>query len=326
MMKKLLKSTVLGIALLAGAAAQISAASADIAANKAGTSPWGPSDEIGTLNMMTEESRLDVLSRIGSGKTYDLSVDLFVGMPTCCGAFGDPSFQMYMTHAPARGENGGLLDHSSEAISMNSHTGTHIDSLNHFGLKGEIWNGVKADEAASTRGWTKSGADKIPPIIARAVMVDVAAAKGLDVLPPSYAITVEDLKDALNRQGSEIQPGDIVLIRTGQMTLWPDPSKYNLFQQSGLSLEAAQWLAEDKQAMLLGADNFGLEHFPSANRENFAPVHTYLLAEKGMSFMEVVWLEDLAADEVYEFLFMAAPLKLKGATGSPIRPVAIPLK
>jgi kynurenine formamidase len=290
-----------------------------------GKSPWGADDEIGSLNMMTQDTRANILQQITNGRVYDLAVDLFVGMPDCCSAaFGDPTYQMWMTHTPAR-DGGELLSHSSESISMNTHTGTHIDTLSHFGLNGEIWNGISADDALGVRGWTRSGADKYPPIIARGVMIDIAKAKGEKHLPASYSISVEDIKEALRKQGTALAPGDVVLVRTGQMSLWPDRSKLTLFQQSGLSLEAARWLVEEQNVMLLGADNLGLESFPSTKPENFAPVHSYLLAEKGVSFMELVWLEDLARDRVYEFAFVAAPLKLRGATGSPIRPVAIPI-
>jgi kynurenine formamidase len=294
--------------------------------DQAGRSPWGPKDEIGTLNMMSDASRLEILQRIDAGKIYDLGVDLFVGMPDCCSAaFGDPIYQIWTTHAPARGGDE-LLSHSSEAISMNTHTGTHIDTLSHFGLHGKIWNGVSADESLGVRGWAKSGAEKYPPIVARGVLIDVAKAKGVDILPASYGITVNDLKLALEKQDTALAEGDVVLVRTGQMTLWPDKSKLSLFQQSGLSLEAAQWLAEEQKAMVLGADNLGLERFPSTNPQNFAPVHSYLLAEKGVSFIELLWLEELSKDHVYEFAFITSPLKLRGATGSPIRPVAIPVR
>ena len=292
-----------------------------------GDSPWGSEDEIGTLNMMSDASRLEILQRIDTGRVYDLGVDLFVGMPDCCSAaFGDPTYQMMMLHTPARGDGSDeLLSHSSEAISMNTHTGTHIDTLSHFGLHGKIWNGVSADEALGVRGWAKSGADKYPPIIARGVLIDVAKVKGVDVLPASYAITVDDLKTALDAQGTTLQEGDVVLIRTGQMQHWPDKSKLALFSQSGLGLDAAKWLAEEQKAMVLGADNLGLESFPSTNPDNFAPVHSYLLAQKGISFIELLWLEDLARDDVHEFAFITSPLKLRGATGSPIRPIAVPV-
>jgi kynurenine formamidase len=302
-----------------------------VAKNMAAKSPWGPDDEIGTLNMMTDASRFNILKQIAAGKVYDLSVDLYVGMPGCCASFGDPAYQIWMTHTPKRTtaktssqDSSEMVSYSGDALSMYTHTGTHIDTLNHFSLHGKIWNQVSADEALADRGWAKSGADKYPPIIARGVLIDVATSKKLSLLPESYAITAADLQEALKNQGSTVKPGDVVLIRTGFMTLWPDPVKYRLENQAGLSLEAAQWLVEKQQAMLLGADNFGVERFPSNNPDNFLPLHTYLLAERGVSMIEVMWLEELAKDQVYEFVFIAAPLKLRGATGSPLRPLAIP--
>ena len=297
-----------------------------IAKNEAQKSPWGPADEIGALNMMTDASRLDILKGVASGKVYDLSVDLFVGMPTCCAASGDPTYQIWMTHAPARGNAKEQLSHSGDNVSMHAHTGTHIDTLNHFGLNGKIWNQVSANDALGARGWTKSGADKYPPIVARGVLIDVARSKHVAHLPASFSITVADLQEALKRQRTTLRPGDAVLIRTGLMTLWPDESKYRLADQAGLSLEAAQWLVEGQKAMLIGADNFGVEAFPSRDPANFAPVHTYLLAEQGVSLLEVLWLEELAKDQVYVFLFIASPLKMRGATASPVRPLAIPIR
>jgi kynurenine formamidase len=309
-----------------GLALTCAAAQAQIAKNVAAKSPWGAADEIGALNMMTDASRLEVLQQIASGKVYDLGVDLFVGMPTCCAPFGDPTFQIFMTHIPAQDSSKELLSYSGDAISLYTHTGTHLDTLNHFGLHGKIWNQVSARDALAVRGWTKSGADKYPPIVARGVLIDVARYKNVAHLPTSYSITAADLRGALNQQGTTLRPGDVVLVRTGVMTLWPDQSKYRLADQPGLSLEAAQWLAEGQQTMLVGADNFGVEHFPSKDPENFVPVHTYLLAERGISLLEAMWLEDLAKDEVYEFAFIASALKLRGATGSPLRPIAIPIK
>ena len=299
---------------------------AQIAKNVAAKSPWGPADEIGTLNMMTDASRFDVLKQVAGGKVYDLGVDLFVGMPTCCAPFGDPTFQIWMTHTPVRGSAKELLSYSGDGVSMYTHTGTHLDTLNHFGLHGKIWNQVSADDALGVRGWTKSGADKYPPIVARGVLIDVATSKNVAYLPTSYSITVADLQEALRKQGTTLRPGDVVLTRTGLMNLWPDVAKYRLADQAGLSLEAAQWLVEAQQAMLLGADNFGVESFPSKDPVNFVPVHTYLQAERGVSLLEALWLEDLAKDQVYEFLLIASPLKMRGATASPIRPIAISIQ
>ena len=310
----------MGLALASGAAL------AQIAKNVAAKSPWGPADEIGTLNMMSDASRLDVLKQVAGGKVYDLGVELFVGMPTCCTPFGDPTFQIFLTHAPAQDPSKELLSYSGDGVSMYTHTGTHIDTLNHFGLRGQIWNQVSSKDALGVRGWTKSGADKYPPIVARGVLIDVAKSKNVAYLPTSYAITVADLQDALKKQGTTLRPGDVVLTRTGVMNHWPDEAKYRLADQPGLSLEAAQWLVEGQQAMLIGADNFGIESFPSKDPANFVPVHSYLQAERGVSLLEVLWLEDLSKDQVYEFLFIASPLKMRGATASPIRPLAIPIR
>ena len=318
--------TVLGFVGAVALAVASGRVDAQIAKNVAAKSPWGPADEIGTLNMMTDTSRFDILKQIAGGKVYDLGVDLFVGMPACCVPFGDPNFQIFMTHTPAQDTAKELLSYSGDGMSMYTHTGTHLDTLNHFGLHGKIWNQVSAESALGVRGWTKSGADKYPPIIARGVLIDVAKSKNVATLPSSYAITVADLQDAVKKQGTTLRSGDVVLIRTGAMTLWPDAAKYRLADQPGLSLEAAQWLVEGQKTMLVGADNFGIESFPSKDPENFVPVHTYLLAERGVSLLEAMWLEELSKDQVYEFLFIASPLKLRGGTASPLRPLAIPIQ
>jgi len=206
--------------LIAGLALAPHEAAAQIAKNVAAKSPWGPTDEIGTLNMMTDDSRFDVLKQIAGGKVYDLGVDLFVGMPICCAIFGDPTFQIFLTHAPSRGDPAKeLLSYSGDGVTMYTHSGTHIDALNHFGLHGKIWNEVAASDDLGVRGWTKSGVDKYPPIVARGVLIDVAKSKNMAQLAPSYAITVADLKDALKKQGTTLRPGDVVLIRTGMMSL-----------------------------------------------------------------------------------------------------------
>lgn len=299
-----------------------------------GISPWGPEDEIGTLNMMSEQSRLEVLSGIVSGKVYDLSVDYFVGMPSFH-ALGDPPYQYWLTHTP----HGTVVDnpnglgramnekvsYTGDAISMYTHMGTHIDALNHFGLDGKIWNGFTPEEHLGDKGWKKTGAETIPPIIARGVLIDVATYKGMPALTDNYRINAADLQGALKRQKTELRRGDVILIRTGQARHYEEAGTY-LHNYPGINLEAVQWLVEEKGAMLLGADNLSFEAFPPEREDNWVPVHTYLLAEKGVMFIEQMQLERLAADKVYEFAFIAASLKFKGASGAPMRPLAIPLR
>lgn len=298
-----------------------------------GISPWGKTDEIGTLNMMTDASKLAILSKVTSGKSYDLSVDYFVGMPSFH-ALGDPAYQYWLTHTP-RGtvvdNPNGLgktmnekVSYTGDAISMYTHMGTHIDALNHFGLNGKIWNGFSADEHLGDKGWKKTGAETIPPIIARGILIDILASKNTENLPANYRINAADLQAALRQQKVILQKGDVVLIRTGQAKHYEDAHKF-LDQYPGINLDAVKWLIEDQQAMLLGADNLSFEAFPPERADNWVPVHTYLLAEKGVMFIEQMFLEDLARDKIYEFAFIASSLKLRGASGAPLRPIALPI-
>jgi kynurenine formamidase len=304
----------------------------------AAKSPWGPDDEIGRLNMMTDATRLAALSRISSGKVYDLGVDYFLGMPSWQ-AIGDPRYQLYMTHTP-RGvtvdnpfgfptdEMNKLVSYTGDAMCLYTHTGTHADALNHFGLHGKIWNEFEADEHLGDRGWHKAGMETVPPIIGRGVLIDVAGAKGMKMLPDSYAISAAELRQVLSRQGTRLSKGDIVLIRTGRMTVFEsDPEKFKA-PHPGITLDAARWLIDDMEAMTLGADNLTLEVIPAAGSDakSYIPVHTFLFAQRGALILEVVDLEALARDKVYEFVFIGAPLKLRGASGAPLRPVAIPIR
>lgn len=299
-----------------------------------GKSPWGPNDEAGRLNLITAESQAAILSRLDGRKVYDLSVEYFIGMPSWQAA-GDPHYQIWMTHTP----NGTVVDnplnvdrkqnehvsYSGSAISMYTHTGTHIDALNHFGLNGKIWNGFTAREHLGDRGWTKTGAEKIKPLIARGVLIDVAASHGLTALPPGYRVRKQDLVEALQRQKVSLQKGDIVLIRTGAMKDYDRPDKY-MDNFPGLGMDAAKFLLEESGAITLGADNLSFEAFPSEVDGNYVPLHTYILAQQGAHILELVQLDELSRDKVYEFAFIGASLKLRGADAAPMRPLAIPLR
>ncbi len=299
-----------------------------------GKSPWGPADEIGRLNLITEQSRSAILSRIKGGEVYDLSVEYFIGMPSWQAA-GDPHYRIWMTHTP----HGTVIDdplnlgtamnehvsYTGAAISMYTHMGTHIDALVHFGLDGKIWNGFSAADHLGDRGWQVGGAENIPPLIARGVLLDVARTKGLDRLPAGYRITRADLIKTLKRQQVSLEQGDVVLIRTGRMQQYADSQAY-MDNPPGLGMAAARFLVEEGGAMVVGADNLSLEAFPSELETDYVPVHTYLLAEQGAPIIELAYLEDLARDQVYEFAFIAGSLKLRGSDAAPLRPIAIPVR
>lgn len=332
----------IALAVSAAAVALAAAAQGPKAANATkparveavGKSPWGATDELGAMNATTEATRAAVLARIAGGKVYDLGVEYFVGMPSWS-ALGDPTYQLWMTHTPGgTGVDDPLqvgatmnakVSYTGDALSMYTHTGTHIDALNHFGLHDHIWNGFSEREHLGDRGWHKAGAETIPPIIARGVLIDVAGAQGRAELPPSYDITAHDLEAALAKQRITLARGDVVLIRTGRMQHFADAERYKA-EPPGLTLDAARFLVDRHGAMIVGADNLSFEAFPVETKDNWIPVHTWLLAERGVPIMEVVDLEALARDRVYEFAFIGASLKLRGASGSPMRPLALPLK
>jgi kynurenine formamidase len=164
----------------------------------------------------------------------------------------------------------------------------------------------------------------MPPIVARGVLLDVAAAKGMDMLPDGYRVTDSDLSETARKEGVTLAEGDVVLIRTGRMKLYDDAKAY-MATPPGLGLEAAKFLVERGKAMIVGADNLSFEAFPSEVSGNYIPVHTYLLGQTGTPILELVQLEGLARDKVYEFAFVAASLKLRGADAAPLRPIAIPV-
>lgn len=290
-------------------------------------------DEIGALNRITPASTLAVLSRVSSGKTYDLSVEYYVGMPSYY-FLGQPRYQIWNVHTPQGTivddptgigpEANARVTYSAQAISMYVHTGTHIDALAHFGLQGRIWNGYSAEEHLGDRGWRRGGIENFPPIIARGVLLDVAAFKQVEVLPPSYGISVDDLRGAARRAGVKVERGDVVMVRTGRMRLFDQPEAY-MTDTPGLVRESAEWLAE-QGAIVIGVDNISTDAWPSAEPENWIPVHSSMLSEHGVPIMQNVYLEELAADRVHQFAWIGAPLKLRGADGAPMRPIALPIR
>ncbi|MDN4502426.1 cyclase family protein [Alteromonadaceae bacterium BrNp21-10] len=297
-----------------------------------GTSPWGKEDERGRLNLMTSKTRAAVMSRANFSMVYDLSVDLYVGMPGWQAA-GDPQYQFWMTHTPkgavvddvlSQGEQVNKhVSYSGSAISMYTHTGTHIDALNHFGLDGEIYNHFSASTHLGDKGWKKTGAESIPPIIARGVLIDIPAAKQINMLVDDYRITAADIKQTLKVQNLSLEQGDVVLIRTGRMQVFEDSQKY-MSKSPGLGMDAAIYLAE-AGAMIVGADNLSFEAFPSEILGNYVPVHTFMLAQNGIPIIELANLEELSSKRVYEFAFVGGSLKLRGADAAPLRPIAFPL-
>jgi kynurenine formamidase len=223
---------------------------------------------------------------------------------------------------------------AAEAITMAAHTGTHIDALCHIGEHQDeagnpapqgsvrLYNGtdktVAASENVNFQGQTHLSIAEMPPIVTRAVLLDVARYHNMDVLTDGYIITAEDIAGTLTAQGSQILPGTAVLVRTGFYRHLRDGNPAYSNAIAGLGLEAAQLLFS--QGMILaGADNMTVEAFPPYDHS----VHRFLLVHNGVTHLENLYLEELAAQQIYEFLLIVTPLRLQGSTGSWVHPIAI---
>jgi kynurenine formamidase len=299
---------------------------------KVSRSPWGPDDEIGRLNWISPESQQRVLQRLDGSRVFDLAVAYTLDMPTFRLA-GDMKYEIWMTHTPQGSINDNLTgagsethrrsSYSGDSIAMYTHTGTHMDMLTHLGYCGHFWNGWTPDEHLGSRHWLVGGPDKYPNIVARGVMLDIAGLHGVDCLPDRYVITPKDIQTAAREHGVDLRTGDVVCIRTGRMTKWPSYEQYVL-DSPGIGLAAASYLCEEAGAMCIGSDNDSLEVVPAEDPSEFIPVHSYMFATAGAQIIESLWLEELATERVYEFAFIGGPIKFTGATGAPLRPIAIP--
>jgi kynurenine formamidase len=192
--------------------------------------------------------------------------------------------------------------------------GTHIDALSHFSCNGVCFGGRAVDHTYE-RGMAELGVDTIAPIVRRGVLLDIARLEHVDILPMDFEITPHHLTRAANM---EIREGDIVLLRTGWAQLFSDSRQYiNNVIAPGVGIEGARWLSSQK-IFAAGSDTVAFEKTPNPSM----PVHVHLLVESGIHIIEILNLEELARDRVYEFVLVAAPMNIRGATGAPIRPLA----
>jgi kynurenine formamidase len=203
------------------------------------------------------------------------------------------------------------------------HTGTHIDALCHQSDALVLYGGVKVDNSVQTaRGFKRHGVEEIPPILAPGVLLDVAASRGVDEIEARYAVTADDLRACCDRQSVAVEPGNVALVRTGNARHWQDPERY--LAGPGMEASASYWLAE-RRVLAVGADNMAWD-VPGLRDPELGclnPGHLILLARYGIYIIENLALEELAAARAYLFDFVCTPLKFVGATGSPVRPLAV---
>ena len=289
---------------------------------------------VGPAGEQSAEEVLAALKLPQRGKVFSLALPRYTGMPL----FGShPPFQvtMYRTPSGLRGDgvqpwgpnNGVNLQYMAENVSGTAHSGAHVDALAHMtiGEDDHWYGGGNAREHLGDRGPSVGDGSKLPAFIRRGVLLDVPGYQGVEALESHQPVSAEHLQATAEHQGVTIRRGDVVLIRTGYLGAWPDPDRMALHTTAGPDISAARWLL-DQGVVATGSDTETYEVQPAPDAgspANPQPVHTLLLIENGIYLFEGIYLEELAREQVYEFLFIALPLKIEGTTGSMLDPVAI---
>jgi kynurenine formamidase len=261
---------------------------------------------------------VELLQQLDKARVFDLEQLRYAGAPSH--PAHAPGFNYFLHRHHARGAPESRTS-ASGVVVMPEHSGTHIDALVHQAEYLTLHGGVHVDEGVQTStGFKTMGVETIEPMVARGVLLDVAGAKRL---PPDHPITDQDLEQTAARSLVEIREGDVVLVRTGYGALWDKPDEY--LHAAGVTAAGSRWLAE-KKVRAVGADNMAFDIAfapPDPELKVTLPAHLILLVRAGIPIIENLNLEELAAAKAHEFVFVCLPLKMRGATGSPVRPIAI---
>jgi kynurenine formamidase len=259
-----------------------------------------------------------------SARVYDLEQPRFAGMPIHPAHEPGYFYALHRRHRDTyRPADHGPRSSASGVLTMMEHSGTHLDALCHQAHELQMFGEVPVDGTETAAGFTRLGIETVRPLVCRGVLLDVCGHKSAAVLPARYAITADDLLACAAAQGVEVRPGDVLLVRTGYGALWQGDERSYL-DAAGVAKSGTLWAAE-RRVIAVGADNMAWdvpgERDPETGVTLFA--HAYLLPQKGIYILENLNLEELAREHQWQFAFVAAPLKLQGATGSPVRPLAL---
>jgi kynurenine formamidase len=221
-----------------------------------------------------------------------------------------------------RPEKSGPRSGAAGVLVCGEHTGTHIDALSHQSDALTLCGGIPVAEVQSSRGFTRHGVEEIPPIVASGVLLDVAAKDGVESLDPGRVVTAADLQECCEAQGVDVEAGSVALVRLGNAGFWNDEERY--LAGPGMDASAARWMA-DKNVLAVGADNMAWDApgLKDPELECLMAGHLILLARRGIYIIENLALDELGASGHHDFEFVCTPLKLVGATGSPVRPLAV---
>ena len=266
------------------------------------------------------DSLQDILEALKDSKVYDLGTEFFVGMPRRTSA---PPFSFSLLRCHKSSPNPKNFSSAACFFSMGGHTGTHIDAFNHVAKDGRVYgrNESVFEHESYGEGVALGSIEETPPIIQRGILLDIPRIKKVDVLNPNDVVSAEDLSRAEKIENVQIGEGDVVLIRTGWMRYWKEsPSRFNSPDDvvPGMGISAGKWLM-DRQISLTGSDTTAYEKVDQTK----LALHTLFLNGLGIQIIENLYLEQLAKERVYEFIFISLSLKIRGGTASPIRPIAV---
>lgn len=281
-------------------------------------SKWGAGDERGSGNHMKPASVMRAAQLIKTGEVIEIAHVMNDKMPF----FGTRRFDVHVKRTFMNDFSNRRGSNEEIVISEIGQVGTQFDGFAHQSHEDSHYNCFKTGAISTRGGFTKLGIEKVGTLMTRGVLIDVAALKGVDILPDTYEITIKDLQDALARQKVTLQPGDAVLINTGWNKLWAKDNARYVKSCPGIGVAAAEWLAR-QDPMLIGSDNWPVEVAPNPDPRLSLPVHQVALVVNGIHLLENLKLDDLAAKQVYEFAFVMQPIKAQGFTGSTVAPVAI---
>lgn len=273
------------------------------------------------MTAVTQSQLAALLGSLGSARVYDLAQPIEAGMPV---SPNHPGFKMALQRRHGDMWRADSSSAANEMIMLGGHTGTHVDALCHVSHKGRLHGGVDAFEAQKGGRFQAHGVETIPITVGRGVLLDVAALHGVPVLAPGTPITADDLERTVREQGVEVRAGDAVFVRSGWTAHWGDAETFlgHVGGAPGPDESAARWLIEHR-VRLTGAETIAYEWIPPGRGHALLPVHRLLLVEAGIHIIEAMNLEAAARDRAWEFVFVLTPLKLVGATGVPVRPIAI---
>jgi kynurenine formamidase len=264
-------------------------------------------------------STTDLLAALQDARVYDLEQPRYAGAPTFPAHEPGLVLHLHRRHEVDPAQPAQRRTSASALLVMAEHSGTHMDAICHQAEDLVLHGGVAVDPSVQTPyGFTALGIDTVAPLVARGVLLDVPGALGR-ALEPGHGVSAEELAQAAD--GVELRPGDVVLVRTGAGALWADRPAYEA--AAGIATDGSRWLAE-RRPLAVGADNLAWD-VPGADDPELGtlPGHSVLIVRAGIFIIESLNLEALAADGVREFAFVCLPLKFRGGTGSPVRPVAL---